>query len=152
MNTKVILTAAAGLGALVLFGRKDANLAKELKKLDIKPTAIKFKDTVGIPLTKGFKARFYLEIYVFNPLNLTVPLAVKNIILNVDGKPAATLAKGIPNLEVSPQANIFQNVLFEMPITVNNVNQIFNGTNKNITLNASIYNVPFTVTKNVNQE
>lgn len=149
MNKKFWITTGVSVAALSLFAAKDMNLAKKLKGISVSLAGLKFKDTVGTPLTPSFRARFYLDINVFNPTSLTVPLKVQDVIVKMAGKPVAALAQNPKTLEITPQGNRFYDLLFSVPVTVGNINQIRNSGNIEVTLKGSIYAVPLTVTQTI---
>jgi len=134
------------VGALLAADNKYAKLIED-SKFSIK--GVKFKDTVGTPFTNKWKARFYLNVTVFNPTSFSFPLTLDKINLLVgQGLQAASLV-GKKELIIEKDLNIFPNILVEVPLTTATFQAITHLSNPRVLVKARVYQLPIEFTYDI---
>lgn len=149
MNKRIL--AALGLGA-ISFGAliaADNKYAKLVDQTTASVQSVGFKDIVGTPFTKNWRARFLLGISVFNPTNFSFPLTLDQVNLVVNNGLVTGYLARKQDLIIDPEFNIFQNLVFEVPLDANLIQTIQGISNPRIMIKARVYQLPIDFTYNL---
>lgn len=132
-------------GALLAIDHK---MAKMIEKTQASVVGLKFKDTIGIPFTKDWRARLALTIAVYNPTDMKFPLTIERITPIINGKPVAAYSSGDKDIVIFPGVNTISDLYFSIPITAENIQQIRNLNNPAVTVKARVAQLPINFTYN----
>ena len=151
MNKKVLFLGAVSLVSFSALLAGDHKMAEMVSKIEANILGIKFKDTVGIPFTKDWKARVLLSFSVFNPTQLKFPLTIESISPIIGGKQVASLLEKNRTFMIESDYNWFKDLMFEVPLTRYNYGMIQSLVNPQIAVKARVYSLPITFTYNFNK-
>lgn len=147
MNTKLLFALGLGGTALALLANKGREVAKNIDGITVDMDGFRFRDTIGIPGTKSFKARFEVDLKIFNPTGLSAPLTLSSVILNLNGQEVARLASTPKTYQIGTNFTQLNNLIFEVPANLKNIATISTLRNPKIIVNYSVYGVKDTKVK-----
>jgi len=149
MKNKFWLFAAFALASFGVVLAADNKYAKLIEETKATVKGFKFRDTIGTPFSKNWKARFYLDLSFYNPTQLSFPVNLDKVDLVLGNDSIAGSMPTSRELVIDPQFNIFDKIPVEIPLTIQNFSAIQNIQSPRVQVKGRVYQMPLEFTYNL---